>query len=299
MNADLSRLTKALVFAAEAHRNQRRKGAAQEPYLNHLVEVLDLVVQATGGADTDVMVAALLHDVVEDTSTTYEDVAAGFGERVAEIVRENSDDMSLPKSERRRARIAAMPLKSRDARIVKMADIISNLRAIAVSPPAGWPVERRLGYLEACRQLVDAGRGTDAAIERIFDETAAEVERSIRDDAPFAFDGREVTARHLESAIGQAVHLVYLPNTEGRALEAADVDRLCEILGRSFPSATVQPAEAIYEGRRRSILLARIRTDSTDAVVDLAQRLCIAFHQRFVGVEVSGRYIRIYADDTE
>ena len=95
------------------------------------------------------------------------------------------------------------------------------------------------------------------------------------------------------------VHLVYLPNTEGRALEAADVDRLCEILGRSFPSATVQPAEAIYEGRRRSILLARIRTDSTDAVVDLAQRLCIAFHQRFVGVEVSGRYIRIYADDTE
>jgi hypothetical protein len=61
----------------------------------------------------------------------------------------------------------------------------------------------------------------------------------------------------------------------------------------------VQPAEAIYEGRRRSILLARIRTDSTDAVVDLAQHLCIAFHQRFVGVEVSGRYIRIYADDTE
>lgn len=75
MNADLRRLTKALLFAAEAHRNQRRKGAAQEPYLNHLVEVLDLAVQATDGTDTDLLIAAILHDVVEDTPATYEDVA--------------------------------------------------------------------------------------------------------------------------------------------------------------------------------------------------------------------------------
>ena len=177
MNADLRRLTKALVFAAEAHRNQRRKGAAQEPYLNHLIEVLDLVVKVTDGADMDILIAALLHDVVEDTSASYEDVAANFGERVAEIVRENSDDMSLPKAERRLARIAAMPLKSREARLVKIADVISNLRAIAVSPPAGWPAERKLGYLQGCRRLVDAGRGTDAAIERIFDQTADDVER--------------------------------------------------------------------------------------------------------------------------
>ena len=138
MNADLRRLTKALLFAAEAHRNQRRKGAAQEPYLNHLVEVLDLLVQATDGTDTDTLIAAILHDVVEDTAASYEDVAKNFGERVAEIVRENSDDMTLPKAERRRARIAGMPLKSREARLVKMADVISNLRAIAMSPPAGW-----------------------------------------------------------------------------------------------------------------------------------------------------------------
>jgi hypothetical protein len=158
---------------------------------------------------------------------------------------------------------------------------------------------RKLGYLEGCRQLVDAGHGTNAAIEKIFDETAADVERTIREEVPFSIEGREVAARHLESAVGQAVHLIYLPNTENCALGATDVDRLCELIGRSFPSATVQPAEAIYEGQRRSILMARIRTDSTDAVVDLAQRLCIAFHQRFVGVEVGGRYIRIYGDDTE
>lgn len=139
MDADLRRLTKALLFAAEAHRNQRRKGAAQEPYLNHLIEVLDLVVQATDGTDMDMVLAALLHDVVEDTSTTYEDIVANFGEHVAQIVHENSDDMSLPKDERRRARIAAMPLKSREAKIVKMADVISNLRAIAVSPLLDGP----------------------------------------------------------------------------------------------------------------------------------------------------------------
>jgi hypothetical protein len=201
--------------------------------------------------------------------------------------------------ERRRARIAAMPLKSREARLIKIADVISNLRAVAVSPPAGWSAERKLGYLEGCRQLVDAVRGMEATIERIFDETATEVERAIRHDTTFRIDGREVVARHLNSEIGQAVHLVYLLNTEGRALEVADIDRLCELIGRSFPSATVQPAEAIYEGKRRSILMARIRTDSTEAVVDLAQRLCVAFQQQFVGIEVGGRYIRIYGDDTE
>jgi hypothetical protein len=247
----------------------------------------------------DALIAALLHDVVEDTPTTYEEVAKRFGDRVAETVRENSDDMSLPKAQRRRARIAAMAHKSREARIVKLADVISNLRAIAVSPPAGWSAERKLGYLDDCRQLVAAARGTEASIERIFDETAADVERAIREDAPLQVNGVEVVARQPDSEIGQPVHLVYLLNTEDRALGAVDVDLLCELIGQRFPAATVQPAEAVYERGRRSILIARIRTDSTEAVVDLAQRLCVEFRQRFVGVEVNGRYMRIYSDDTE
>jgi len=133
----------------------------------------------------------------------------------------------------------------------------------------------------------------------MFDETAAKVESTVREESPFAIEGREVAARHLENAIGQPVHLIYLPNTENRTLGESDIDRLCELIGRSFPAATVQRAEALFEGKRRSILMARIRTDITDAVVQLAQRLCISFHQRFVGVEVEGRYIRIYADDTD
>src|SRR5689334_13793423 len=166
MPSELRRLTKALVFAAEAHRNQRRKGASQEPYINHLIEVLDLVASVEDG-DIEILMAALLHDVLEDTRSSYGELVATFGERVARLVQENSDDMTLPKPERRRVRLAGIGGKSRAARLVKFADIISNLRSIAISPPAGWSNERRLGYLESCRHLVDAGRGCSAEMERI------------------------------------------------------------------------------------------------------------------------------------
>jgi len=294
---DLRRLTKALAFAAEAHRNHRRKGASQEPYINHLIEVLDLVAQVEDG-DTDVLIAAMLHDVLEDTATGYDELVAAFGDRVARIVRENSDDMTLPKPERRRARLASISKKSREARLVKCADIISNLRAIAISPPAGWSSERKLGYLGSCRELVDAGRGLNAEIEHIFDDTARAVEQAIRTEGFVDIDGRASARRELEAAIGQSVHLVYVPNIGGRPLGGGDIDLLCQTIARTFPSATVQTAEGIHEGRRRSMLIGRIRTDSSDAVVDLAQRLCIAFDEPFVGIEVEGRYIRIYADDT-
>jgi hypothetical protein len=298
MSAEVARLTRALVFAADAHANQRRKGAAQEPYLNHLVEVLDLVTQATGGDDMDLLIASLVHDVCEDTAVTHEKLAAAFGDRVLRIVQENSDDMSLPKDERRRKRVADMAKKSPDARVVKMADVISNLRAVVSSPPAGWTVDRRLGYLEGCRQLVDAGRGANATLEAVFDRTAAETERAIRNQAADEVGSQHTAVRQLNETIGQPVHLVYLPNTRLQEFRDADIDKLCNLIARSFPSATIQQGDAIYEGRRRPVLIARIRSDSTEAVVALAQQLCIAFDQRFVGLEVGGRYIRIYSDDT-
>jgi hypothetical protein len=297
MVSEVRRLTKALAFAAEAHRNHRRKGASQEPYINHLIEVLDLVASVED-RDVDVLIAALLHDVLEDTRTGYDELVATFGERVARIVQENSDDMTLPKPERRRVRLAGINKKSREARLVKFADIISNLRAIAVSPPAGWSNDRRLGYLNSCRNLVDAGRGSNAETEHIFDDTAEVVEQTIRTEGLGDIDGRVSARRELEAAIGQSVHLVYVPNMRCRPLGEGDIDLFCQTIARTFPSATVQIAEGIHENRRRSMLIGRIRTDSSDAVVDLAQRLCIAFDEPFVGIEVDGRYIRIYGDDT-
>jgi hypothetical protein len=291
-------LTRALVFAAEAHANQRRKGAAQEPYVNHLIEVCDLVARATGGTDMDAIIAALLHDVVEDTGITAEALAERFGDTVARIVVENSDDMTLPKDARREARISAAPKKSAQARTVKTADVISNLRAMVVSAPAGWGADRKLSYLKNCRDLIDAGRGANPTLEALFDETAAQVERNVRDGAPFQIDGQHATVRELENTLGQPVHLVYMANTEARALGRADVERLADLAARRFPSATIEQSDAIYDGRLRPILVARIRTDSTAAIVEFAQALCLAFTQRFVGIEVGGRYIRVYADDT-
>jgi hypothetical protein len=194
--------------------------------------------------------------------------------------------------------LAGISKKSREARLVKFADIISNLRAIAISPPAGWSNDRRLGYLDSCRNLVDAGRGFNAEIERIFDDTAKEVEQVIRAEGLSDIDGSASARRELEAAIGRQVHLVYVPNMQCRPLGEGDIDLFCQTIARMFPSANVQIAEGIHESRRRSMLIGRIRTDSSEAVVDLAQRLCIAFDEPFVGIEVDGRYIRIYGDDT-
>lgn len=298
MSRPVTELTHALTYAAEAHANQRRKGAAREPYINHLIEVLDLVARATDGQDMDAMIAALLHDTVEDTGRTGADLAAVFGDRVAGIVLETSDDMALPKDERRRQRIAGMAHKSPTARLVKTADVISNVRAVAVSAPAGWGKNNRLRYLDGCRQMVAAARGTNPWLEALFDDTATAAERSIRDDASLDVEGHSLAIRHLENAIGQPVHLIYMANTENRTLTRADTERMADLIAPRFPSGTIEPATAVYDGALRDILIARVRTDSTAAIVALAQALCLAFDQRFVGIEVGGRYIRIYSDDT-
>lgn len=298
MNPAVIQLTRALTFAAAAHVNQRRKGAAQEPYIDHLIEVLDLVAGATGGDDIELCIAALLHDVIEDTDVTPAALEDAFGSRILRIVEENSDDMTLPKAERRQRRISSMARKSPEARIIKIADVISNLRALIYSPPAGWIAERKLGYLNGCRQLVDAGRGVNSEIEALFDLTAADAERSIREEAAFDMESHVAALGQLDSAIGQPVHLIYLPNTANRPITEAVVDTFCRAIARSFPAASIQHADALFEGRRRPILIARIRSDSTESVVALAQRLCLACNEHFVGIEVEGRYIRIYADDT-
>ena len=160
--------------------------------------------------------------------------------------------MTLPKPERPRARLAGIAKKSREARLVKFADVISNLRAIAVSPPAGWSNDRRLGYLNSCRNLVDAGRGCSAEIERIFDDTARAVEQAIRSEDLGDINSSGSARRALEAAIGQSVHLVYVPNTRCRPMGEGDVDLLCQTIARTFPSATVQLAEGVYESRRES-----------------------------------------------
>jgi (p)ppGpp synthase/HD superfamily hydrolase len=164
------KVMKAVRTASLWHVKQRRKGAAGEPYVNHLIEVADLV--AAAGACDDVICAALLHDAIEDQGITAAQIADLFGPDVAAMVCEVTDDKSLPKADRKAAQIAAAPHLSPGAKLIKLADKISNVRSVAASPPVDWPLERRLAYIEFSRRVVDGLRGINTVLEETFDGEA-------------------------------------------------------------------------------------------------------------------------------
>ena len=172
-------LTRAYQFAGERHAHQRRKGDAAEPYINHLAEVADLVAEATDGSDPNLVAAAVLHDVVEDTPTRLGDVEALFGKDVAALVGEATDDTSLPKAERKRLQVVHAPERSPRAKVLKMADKTSNLRALATSPPAEWQRDRRADYINWARAVVAGLRGPSPWLEARFDEAAAAAEAAL------------------------------------------------------------------------------------------------------------------------
>src|ERR1700722_3263080 len=140
---DPNLLMKALSFAARKHRTQLRKGAESTPYINHPIAVADLIVRTGKILDGETIAAALLHDTVEDTETTFEELEAELGPVIAELVREDTDNKKLPKEERKRLQEEHAPALSPRARVVKIADKTSNLRDVIQDPPAGWKLERK------------------------------------------------------------------------------------------------------------------------------------------------------------
>ena len=165
--------------AARWHVHQRRKGAAAEPYINHLLEVASLVAEATHGKDPGLVIAALLHDAIEDCEVPYELIEREFGKRVADLVQEVTDDKTLPKEVRKETQIKTASKKSKDAKLIKLADKTSNLRAITFSPAPNWSVKRRLGYIDFAKQVVAGLRGASPWLEQQFDSADEEAERSI------------------------------------------------------------------------------------------------------------------------
>jgi (p)ppGpp synthase/HD superfamily hydrolase len=164
----------AACFAAQRHANQRRKGMDHEPYINHLLEVGALLAQATNPPDVNLVIAGLLHDVVEDTATTREEVADRFGEDVATLVMEVTDDKTLPKHIRKDLQIQSAPEKSPRAQKLKAADKISNLRSLIVSPPADWSTERRAEYITWARRVIDGCGNLDGFLKEEFYRTHAQ-----------------------------------------------------------------------------------------------------------------------------
>ena len=172
----IQELMKAAHFAAARHSEQRRKGASAEPYVNHLLEVAELVSSALSEPDTNLVIAALLHDTVEDVGVTKEELSANFGQDVADLVLEVTDDKSLPKQERKRLQIVNAPKKTVRAQVIKLADKISNLRAILASPPSDWSVERQRQYFEWARQVVDALSAPHPGLKLEFDRLYGQAE---------------------------------------------------------------------------------------------------------------------------
>lgn len=167
---DLALVLRAAAFAADKHRNQRRKDAEASPYINHPLALATILTSEGGVSDAKVLAAALLHDTVEDTETTSDELRRQFGEEIASIVAEVTDDKSLPKQERKRLQIEKSSSKSDAAKLVKLADKISNLRDIAATPPADWSAERRREYFDWAHKVVAGLRGVSPALEAAFDE---------------------------------------------------------------------------------------------------------------------------------
>src|SRR5438067_9958795 len=151
MKGELALLLKALAFAAHKHRDQRRKDAEASPYINHPIALADVLVNEGGVTDIEVLCAALLHDTVEDTATTHQELVDAFGARIARIVAEVTDDKALPKAERKRLQIEHAPKLSHEAKLVKLADKLCNLRDVSDHPPAHWDSQRRREYFDWAR----------------------------------------------------------------------------------------------------------------------------------------------------
>jgi guanosine-3',5'-bis(diphosphate) 3'-pyrophosphohydrolase len=176
---NLNNLLHAASFAAQKHTGQKRKGERGEPYINHPLEVANLIANIGGIDDIDVLMAAILHDTVEDCGVSGEEISLLFGEKVAGYVLEVTDDKSLPKAERKRLQVEHAPHLSRGAKIVKLADKISNINDITNSPPADWTIERRREYVDWGVSVVAGLRGVNESLEAHFDSLVARARRDL------------------------------------------------------------------------------------------------------------------------
>jgi (p)ppGpp synthase/HD superfamily hydrolase len=170
-------ILRALEFAAFRHKDQTRKGKGKAPYINHPIQVANLLANEGGEKDPVLLASSILHDVVEDTVETSEEkqelikqILEIFGEQILSLTLEVTDDKSLEKTDRKRLQIEEAPHKSDNAKKLKIADKIMNVRDITDDPPAWWPLQRILEYFDWSEKVVAGLRGVNKKLEDIFDE---------------------------------------------------------------------------------------------------------------------------------
>ena len=170
LEADLKILLKALAFAAHKHKDQRRRDVDSSPYINHPISLADILCNEAHVTDIETICGALLHDTVEDTETTAEELEDVFGKAIRDIVMDVTDDETLPKAARKQAQIDHAAHISDKAKLVKLADKISNLRDVLYNAPADWSLERRQEYFDWACRVIDQVRGSHPGLEAMFDE---------------------------------------------------------------------------------------------------------------------------------
>jgi (p)ppGpp synthase/HD superfamily hydrolase len=163
-------LLRTLHFAADKHRDQRRKGPDASPYINHPIAVAELLAREGGVSDLTTIQAALLHDTIEDTEASLDELEANFGTQVRGVVAEVSDDKSLAKAERKRLQIEHSRHLSERAKLVKLSDKICNVLDVVHQAPDGWSLERRTEYLDWTEKVIEGLRGTNAVLEKLYDK---------------------------------------------------------------------------------------------------------------------------------
>ena len=170
MSIEMSRLLQAATFAADKHRDQRRKDIEASPYINHPLAVAGLLADTGSITDIELLIAAVLHDTVEDTATTIDELSERFGESISKLVAEVTDDKSLSKEQRKQLQVENAPHKSDRAKQLKIADKTCNIRDINLESPANWDHERKRQYFVWAERVVDGCRGINAALEQAFDD---------------------------------------------------------------------------------------------------------------------------------
>jgi guanosine-3',5'-bis(diphosphate) 3'-pyrophosphohydrolase len=167
-----SRIFQALSFSAEKHRHQKRKDIDESPYVLHPIAVATVLAVEGNITDETLLMAALLHDTIEDVEgVTHEVLAAHFGAELADLVKEVTDDTTLTRQERKSLQVEHMLKASNRAKLLKIADKTCNIRDIMHTPPDGWSVERRLEYLVSSKKVVDSCRGINSTLEEVYDST--------------------------------------------------------------------------------------------------------------------------------
>lgn len=177
---ETTRLLAAIEFAARYHRAQRRKGSSADPYINHPIQVAELIARVGGHTEPQTLMAAVLHDTVEDTAAELEDIEREFGTEIAALVAEVTDDKSLPKAERKRLQVVHAPQLTPRAKVIKLADKLCNVTDIGADPPTWWETERMFAYFDWADAVVAGLRGVNPALEALYDERVAAARTAIR-----------------------------------------------------------------------------------------------------------------------